>query len=356
MKAMVLTGIRKMEMREMPDPKLKEDTSVLLGIETVGVCGSDVHYYTTGRIGSQIVEYPYRVGHECSGTVKEVGSAVARLKPGDRVAVDPAQSCGQCYQCRIGRPHTCRDLLFLGTPGQGDGCLCEYIVMPEESCCPVGPNTTFEQAAVAEPLSIGVYSVSLSVPMARARIAILGCGPIGMSVLLPALIQGPRSVYVTDKINARLDMARQACATRAGPSPELWTGNPDTDDVVSEITEREPDLLDAVFECCGQQEALDQAVDLLRPGGKLVLIGIPELDRVSFSIDEIRRKEICIQNIRRQNGCVQAAVDLIERGNVDVDSMITHRFTLERSKEAFDLVAGYRDGVMKAMISLEGSS
>ena len=276
--------------------------------------------------------------------MREVGSKVTRVKPGDLVAVDPAAPCGECDQCKCGRPHTCRNLTFLGTPGQGEGCLCDRIVMPEESCFPVPDGVTPEQAAIIEPLSIGVYAVKLSVPMKDARIGILGCGPIGLSVLMPAAVQGAEKIYVTDKIDDRLRVAERAGA--------CWTGNPDREDIVGAVAEREPLLLDAVFECCGQQDALDQAIELLKPGGKLVIVGIPEVDRVSFSIDRLRRHEICVQNVRRQNHSVQEAIDLVAAGGVTVDFMVTHRFPLERTKEAFDMVHDYEDGVVKAIIEV----
>jgi L-iditol 2-dehydrogenase len=341
---MVLTGIREAEIRDVPDPAISADNEVLLDVGAVGVCGSDVHYYTTGRIGSQVVKYPYRVGHEFAGIVRAVGKAVTRLKPGDRVAVDPAMACGHCDQCRAGRMHTCRALRFLGCPGQAEGCLSEQIVMPAECCFPIPDALTLEQAAVVEPLSIGIYALQQSIPLQGARIGILGCGPIGLSVLLPALHHGAERVFVTDRIDARLDIAARAGAH--------WTGNPDKEDVVASITGREPLLLDAVFECCGKQEALDQAVELLKPGGKLMLIGIPEIDRVSFSIDLLRRKELCIQNVRRQNECVEQAIEKVAAGDISVDFMITHRFGLGESKRAFDLVADYGDGVVKAMINV----
>ena len=321
---------------------IEQDTDVLLKVGVVGVCGSDVHYYTTGRIGSQVVTYPYRVGHEFAGTVAAVGPGVTGLQVGDRVAVDPAMSCGACDQCRAGRPHTCRALRFLGCPGQAEGCLSERIVMPAACCFPVQDSTTLEQAAVIEPLSIGVYAVQMSIPLADAKIAILGCGPIGLSVLLAAKAAGVKEIYVTDPIDARREVARSAGA--------VWTGNPDGPDVVTAITGREPLRMDAVFECCGEQDALDQAVDILKPGGKLMLIGIPTVDRISFCIDVMRRKEICIQNVRRQNECMQPALDLVESGRVDVNFMVTHRFGFEDTKQAFDLVAGYEDGVVKAVI------
>jgi len=344
MKAVMLTSLRQMELRDVPEPSIEKQTDVLLKIEMVGVCGSDVHYYETGRIGSQIVEYPFTIGHECSATVKAVGSSVTRVKVGDPVVVDPAVSCHECDQCRQGRENTCYNVRFLGSPGEGGGCLCEYLVMPEECCYPTDGAITFEHAALCEPLSIGVYTVKRAGFQEGANVGILGTGPIGLSVLLAARAQKAGKIYVTDKIDARLKAARGAGA--------VWAGNPDRIDIVSEILAAEPLGLDVVFECCGQQEALDQAFDILKPGGLLVMVGTARQDRVSFDVDKFRRKELSIKYIRRQNHCVQSAIDLIKNGQLDVDFMITHHFPLERTQEAFDLVAGYHDGVIKAMIKV----
>lgn len=346
MRTMLLTGIRKMEIRNLPDPLITSDTGVLIRMTRIGVCGSDIHYYTSGRIGSQVVSYPFPVGHEGAGIVEQTGKAVTRVRPGDRIAIEPAMSCGVCDQCLAGRPHTCRKLKFLGCPGQADGCLSEYIVMPEQSCFLIPDQMDFDQAAISEPLSIGLYSVKQSANLEGASIGILGHGPIGMSVLFAAIIAGAAKIYVTDKIEERLALAKKTGA--------YWTGNPDTGDIVTQIREQEPLLLDAVYECCGQQEAMDQAVALVKPGGKIMIIGIPEFDFWKLPTDIIRRKEVCLQNVRRQNHCVQPALDLINSGKVDVKSMVTHRFPFEKTKEAFDLVADYRDGVMKAMIDIGG--
>ncbi len=344
MKALVLTGIRAMEMREVLAPRVASDTEVLLRLTAVGVCGSDVHYYTSGRIGSQVVQYPFAVGHECAAVVEQVGRGVTRVKPGDRVAVEPAVSCGLCDQCQAGRPHTCRTLRFLGCPGQLPGCLSEFIVMPQACCYPIPDKMTSDEAVLAEPLSIGLYAVRGSVPMRGARIGILGAGPIGLSVLWSAYAAGAAAIYVTDPLNYRLE-----AALRAGAA---WVGNPDRDDVVKAIAEREPLMLDAVFECCGRQSAVDQAVDLLKPGGKLMLVGIPSEERITFSIDKARRKELCLQNVRRQNHCVQAALDMLASGAVRADGFVTHRFPFAEGKTAFDLVDQYRDGVIKAVVEM----
>lgn len=344
MKAVQLTGIRQMELRTVADPVIRRADEVLLRLRAVGVCGSDVHYYTTGRIGSQVVSYPFAVGHEAAGIVEAVGPAVRRLKPGDRVAIDPPVSCHTCDQCRAGRHHTCRNLKYLGCPGQLEGCLSELLVMPEECCFPVPETMTFADAALIEPLSIGVYAVRQSIPMQGAKVGILGMGPIGFSVMLPALAAGAAAVYVTDRIERRAELARAHGA--------CWAGNPEQTDIVAEIAQREPLLLDVVFECCGQQSALDQAMALLKPGGKLMLIGIPEFERYGFSAELGRRRELCLQHVRRQNACVQAALDLVTSGTVDPAFMITHTYPLARTQEAFDLVAGYADGVLKAMVQV----
>jgi len=346
MKAMKLTGIRRMEMMEVPTPEIVNDNDVLIKMRIIGVCGSDVHYYETGRIGGQVVEYPFAVGHEGAGVTEAVGAAVTNVKPGDRIAIEPAMPCGGCDQCRAGRPHTCRKLRFLGCPKQAEGCLSEYIVMPERCCFKVSDKTTFEEAAISEPLAIGVYAVKQSIPMQGVKVGILGAGCIGLSVLLPSKAQGAQRVYVTDKIDSRLELARKAGA--------VWGGNPDKEDVVEKVKELEPGGLDVVFECCGEQEALDQAIEMLKPGGKLLLIGIPPVaERVTFLIDKLRHKEICIQNVRRQNHCVQPTLDMMDRGDFDVGIMVTHRFSFEQTQAAFDLAASYEDGVLKAMIDFK---
>jgi L-iditol 2-dehydrogenase len=343
MKAMKLTGIRQMAMMEVPTPDIVNNNDVLIKMKNIGVCGSDVHYYETGRIGSQVVDYPFAVGHEGSGVVEAVGPAVTHVKPRDRVAIEPAMPCGGCDQCKVGRPHTCRTLRFLGCPKQAEGCLSEYIVMPEASCFKITDKTTLDEAALSEPLAIGVYAVKQSIPMLGAKVGILGAGCIGLSVLLPSIAQGADKIYVTDKIDGRLDLAKKAGA--------VWGGNPDNEDVVKRVNELEPGGLDVVFECCGEQDALDQAIEMLKPGGKLLLIGIPPTaERVTFMIDSLRHKEICIQNVRRQCHCVQPSLDMMDRGDFDVNVMVTHRFPFEQSQAAFDLAASYEDSVLKAMI------
>lgn len=342
MKAMKLTGIRQMDIFDIPEPVLVNAFDVKIKMMAVGVCGSDIHYYTQGQIGSQKVHYPFTVGHEGAGLVVETGCSVERIKPGDIIAIDPAMPCGECDQCLTGRHHTCRKLKFLGCPGQADGCLMEYIVMPETSCFRLSGKLTPDHGSISEPLAIGVYAVKKSGGAKGMSTGILGFGPIGMSVLLASRAKGFGSVYVTDLIKARLDIAIKEGAVR--------TGNPASEDITGKIMDAEPLGLDIIFECCGKQEAFDQAVDLLKPGGKLVVVGIPEFDRWTMNVENTRRKEISVQFIRRQVDCVEETLEMMSKGSVSIKNMVTHRFPFSKTREAYDMVASYRDGVMKAMI------
>jgi L-iditol 2-dehydrogenase len=343
MKTAPLTGIRQFSIRNIQTPVIARPNDVLIRMEAVGICGSDVHYYREGKIGDQIVRYPFTIGHEGAGTVEKTGINVTRVRPGDRIAIDPALSCGECDQCLSGRENTCRNLLFLGCPGQMEGCLSEYIALPEKCCFPIPAAMSFEQATLSEPLAIALYAVERTMNAPGAKVAVLGAGPIGMSVLAALRLHNAGAVYMTDAIDERCALAKKQGAT--------WCGNITSIDPVREISTREPFLLDAVFECCGKPEALRQAIALLKPGGVLAVVGIPDKDECALPMHALRRKEITIKNIRRQNRCTQKAIDLLCASAIDLDALVTHHFTLDQIRQAFDLVAGYRDGVMKAMVA-----
>ncbi|MBN1909594.1 MAG: alcohol dehydrogenase catalytic domain-containing protein [Pirellulales bacterium] len=344
MRTAYLTALRQIEIREESRPELRGQGDVLVRIERVGVCGSDVHYWAEGRIGNDLVRYPATLGHECAGTVAEVGSRVTTVRPGDRVVIDPAMTCGQCDQCKAGREHTCRDCQFMGCTGQAPGAAADYRVLPESNCYPVPPSMSLDEAALVEPLSIGLYAVRLASPRPGARMAVLGTGPIGLCVLLCAKALDECDVAATDRIDSRLDVAR-ACGAD-------WTGNPTAQDVVADLQARAPLGLDVVFECSGDPACIDQAIELLGPGGTLVLVGIPPTERVDFDIHAARRKELVLKNVRRQNHSIRPVIDLLAQGRLDPGRLVTHHFPLAQIQNAFELVAGYHEGVIKAMVDL----
>lgn len=344
MKAAFFTALRRVELREVPEPKLVQPDDVLLRIDRVGVCGSDVHYYTHGNVGPQGLTYPAPVGHECSGTVLEVGPEVIGLRPGDRVAVDPAIVCGKCDQCRTGRLNTCRNIRFMGCPNQAPGALAEYSVMPAENCLVLPESVSLDEGALLEPLSIGLHAVRLGEVCPAARIAVLGAGPIGLSVLACAKATAPCTVYVTDPLEYRLEAAKQCGAD--------WTGHPRRTSVVGEILQCDPRGLDLVFECSGDPACINQAQELLAPGGILVMVGIPEDLSIRFDVHAMRVKELTFKNVRRQKGCLAPVIRLVAEHRIDTRPFLTHRFSLVEVREAFELVAGYRDEVIKALLDL----
>jgi L-iditol 2-dehydrogenase len=345
MKQVVLTGIKKMAIMDIPNPSIVNPNEVKIKMSTIGVCGSDIHYYAEGKIGSQVVEYPFPVGHECSGIIEEIGENVKNVRVGDLVVVDPSVHCGQCDQCLAGRPHTCRNNRFLGCPGQLDGCLAEYIVMPDFTCFPVTGKMNPVQAALIEPLTIGVYTVKLAqIQKKETAVGIFGAGPIGLSVLFKLLADGIEDITMIEPLDYRLIRANEIGAR--------YLVNPGFDNVEEIVKNKHELLLDVVFEASGEQDAVTNAVKILKPGGKLVLVGIPPSAQYTFNMDLMRRKELTIINVRRQNNCVEEAIELVISGKIDVEQMVTHHFSLEETEKAFEIVEGYKDGAIKAMINL----
>jgi threonine dehydrogenase-like Zn-dependent dehydrogenase len=220
--------------------------------------------------------------------------------------------------------------------------LCEFVVVPERNCHLLPDGLTFEEGVLVEPLSVALHGMKMAGEPAPDSIAVLGAGAIGLSVLKVARAAGVRTVYMTDKLEDRLKAARRAGAD--------WAGNPDLEDIVEAIGGRSPGQVDAVFECCGDQSALDEAVRLLRPGGQLIIIGIPAVDRVSFDIHALRRRELSLHNVRRQRDLIRNSIDLIKDKKVAVASLATHKFALEDAGKAFELAAGYGDGVIRAIV------
>jgi L-iditol 2-dehydrogenase len=340
MKAIFLTGQRQAQLREIPEPELQDANSVILKTRIAGICGSDLHYFISETVGGEKVPYPTIVGHECSAEVAKVGSEVKGIKPGDLVAVEPSISCGVCDQCLAGRFNTCRKIKFLGHPGEIDGCFAEYFVMPAKNLFPLLPHLSPEEAMLAEPLSIALQAFNLANLDNSSKVGVLGTGPIGLSLIMLLKLHGFGAIYATDRSESRVEAALKAGAS--------WAANVEQEDILSEILIRQPLGLEAVFEVSGDQEAIDQAVELVKPGGKIIQVGIPIPERISYRIARLRRKEVTIINSRRQNKCMEKALELISQKKINIAWLLTHRFKPEQAQEAFTTAADRLDGVLKA--------
>ena len=343
MKAARLYGPGDFRMDDIPVP-VAGPGQVLLQILTVGVCGSGVHYFLDGGIGDDKIEEPFVIGHEFSARIAALGPGVDGPPVGTRVAVEPAISCGVCELCLAGHPNLCENILFASTPPT-QGALQEYMVHPAELCFPIPDSIDDAEGAALEPLGIGLHAVALAKLHPGDVVAILGCGPIGLLTLQVARISGARAAYVTDLVPERLAMADRFGATASFKADE---GDP-----VSWILEQTGGRgVDVAFETAWADETVAHAAEVARKGGKLIMGGIPREDVAMFPAHAVRRKGLTIKYVRRMKHTYPRAIAIVRDGLVDLASLITHRFALEKAAEAYRLVASYKDGVMKAVIEV----
>jgi len=341
MRAVVLTAPRQMHLEERPVPTIADD-EVLVRVEAVGVCGSDVHYWRDGRIGDRVVTQPLVLGHEFAGRVAEVGSAVRGWRPGDRVAVDPTVPCGRCHFCRQGLVHVCPQVNFSGTPPT-DGGYAEFFAAGPANLHRLPGEVSFAEGAMVEPLAVAVHAVGLARIQPGESAVVLGAGCIGLTVLQVARDRGAQVVLLSEPLPAR-----RALAGKLGAEEVI-------DPQVSDPVERARELTDGlgpdvVFECAGALETPQHALDICRARGRVVWVGIPPGDTVPLNIHEARRKELSILMARRFLATYPQAIEMVGSGRVDVASLVTHRFGLAETEAAFVLVDTYGDGVVKALI------
>jgi L-iditol 2-dehydrogenase len=343
MRAALLHGIRDIRLEALPRP-IPGPGEVLLKVASVGVCGSDVHYYEEGRIGDAVVTAPIIMGHEFSAWIAELGPGVEGLEIGALVAVEPAIQCGECESCLHGHPNLCPDVRFCGTPPI-DGVFAEYTVMPAENCFPLPEGIGPVEGAMLEPLGIAIHTVDLAHLKPGQTVAVLGAGPIGLLTAAVAKAGGASQIYMTEPLAYRRAFAMDYAADVAL--------NPDGMDVVAEIMRLTGGRgVDVAFEAAGAPETPDQAAAVTRPGGKVVIAGIPSDDTMTMTASTARRKGLTIKLVRRMKHTYPRAIRMVHKGMLDVKSPATHLFPLERITEAFELVVAYDDGVLRALIQV----
>ena len=343
-----LYGIRDLRLEELPIPT-PGPGEVLLRVAAVGVCGSDVHYFLEGRIGDAVVTGPLILGHEFSAQVAELGpqahsGRVGGLEIGQLVAVEPGISCGRCEPCRHGHPNLCPDVRYCGTPPI-DGVFAEYAVMPAENCYPLPQGFGQAEGALLEPLGIAIHSVDLAHLKAGQTVAVLGAGPIGLLIAAVARAAGAGEVFVTEPLAYRRQFALDYVADAA-----LDPGDTDVTAEILRLTGGRG--VDVAFEAAGAAETIQQAVDVACTGGKVLLVGIPSDDRMTLKVSTARHKGLVLKPVFRMKHTYPRAIRLVQTGMVDVKPLATHLFPLERIVEAFELVTGYKDGVLRAVIQV----
>jgi len=313
-----LRGVGDLAVEERPDPT-PSPHEVLVRVVSVGVCGSDVHYFEHGRIGSHVVDSPLVLGHEASGEVVGVGSAVTRLAAGQRVSIEPGVPDFSCSQCLAGRYNLCEDMRFFATPPI-DGAFAELVTVHELFAHPVPDTLSDDAAALLEPLSVGLWACRRGGVGAGSRVLVTGAGPVGLMAAQSALALGAASVAVTD-VNAH----RLAIAEELGVSAALD---------VSSTPVSETDLrVDVLLECSGQQAATADAIRVVQPAGHVVLVGMGG-DEMVLPVSRIQERELTVTGTFRYAHTWPTAIALGASGRVQLDRLVTGHYGLDDVREA----------------------
>jgi L-iditol 2-dehydrogenase len=324
MKSVRLHGVGDLQVHEEPAPVAGAGEK-LIRVKAVGLCGSDLHWFSQAGIGDARLERPLVLGHEFS----------AVTEAGQRVAVDPAIPCEECEFCRAGHPNLCPTVRFAGH-GAVDGALREWIAWPTRLLYPLPAALSDSDGAMLEPLGVALHAVDLGKLRPGMTVGVFGCGPIGLLALQMARLAGAAEIYATDLYPHRLEAARSMGATAV-----FQAGGEEAAQILAATQGRG---VDVAFEAAGENPAVEAAVNTAKPCGRVVLIGIPSDDRVSFSASIARRKGLTIAMVRRMKLTYPRAIDLVAKGLVDVRSVVTHTFPLSAFSQAFE-VAVKREGI-----------
>lgn len=345
-KAAYMHGTDKMIIKEIDVPEI-EKNQVLVQLEYVGICGSDVHYYHSGRCGSYEVDLSedFMLGHECAGTVVEIGEDVTSLQVGDRVALEPGITCGTCEFCKAGKYNLCPDVVFLATPPV-QGCYEEYIAFPENMCFKLPENVSTKEGALIEPLSVGFHAANQGNVQVGDTVVILGGGCIGLVTLLSCKAHGAGQIILADIVDARLEKAKELGATHVINSREL--------DVKKEIARLTGGRgVDIVFETAGSPVTIAQTPFLVCKGGTIVMVGISAQEEINYNFAQIMDKEATIKSVFRYRNIYPKAIAAVASGAIDVNNIVTHEFDLEHIQEAFEEAVNNKTDLVKAVIKIK---
>ena len=313
MRTIRLHGPGDLRLQEEPRPQ-SGPGETLIRVKAVGICGSDLHWFSEAGIGDARLQKPLILGHEFAGVI------AAGPRQEQRVVVDPAIPCHTCEYCLQGNPNLCEDVRFAGH-GLEDGALRDYIAWPEDCLYSLPDSLSDADGVMLEPLGVAIHAVDLAHLKVGMSVGVFGCGPIGLLVIQMAHLVGASYIYVTEPVSHRL-------RTAIGLGAREWTPG---------------QAVDVAFEVAGENAAVEDAYTAVKPGGRVLLVGIPADDRTSFQASVARRKGLTIKLVRRMKFTYPRAIQLVESGKVDVRSLVTHRLPLEQAQEAFR-IAQRREG------------
>lgn len=343
MKVAVMLGIGKMgfEERDIPQPK---DDEVLVKLEYVGICGSDLHYYESGAIGDYVVKPPFVLGHEPGGTVVEVGKNVTHLKVGDRVALEPGKTCGHCEFCKTGRYNLCPDVVFFATPPV-DGVFQEYVAHEAGLCFKLPDNVSTMEGALIEPLAVGFHAARQGGAQAGQVAVVTGAGCIGLVSMMALKAMGVSKVYSVDVMDKRLDKALELGAD--------GVINGSREDAVKKVMELTGGMgCDLVIETAGTEITTRQAVQMTKKGATIVLVGYSKTGEIKMPISLALDKELTFKTVFRYRHIYPMAIDAVASGRVNLKGIVTNEFALDNIQEAMDESVNNKADIVKAVVKI----
>lgn len=343
MKVAVMLGVGKMGFEEREIPTVKEN-EVLVKLEYVGICGSDLHYYETGAIGDYVVKPPFVLGHEPGGTVVEVGKAVKHLKVGDRVALEPGKTCGHCEFCKTGRYNLCPDVVFFATPPV-DGVFQEYVAHEADLCFKLPDKVSTLEGALIEPLAVGFHAAIQGDAHIGQKAVVMGAGCIGLVSMMALKARGVSEVYVVDIMENRLEKAMELGAT--------GVINGAKEDVIKKVNELTKGAgMDLVIETAGTKITTRQAIQIAKKGANIVLVGYSKSGEMTLPMSLVLDKELTFKTVFRYRHIYPMAIDAVAQGKVNLKGIVTDIFDLDDAQKAMDYSISNKADIVKAVIRI----
>lgn len=343
MKVAVMQGIGKMGFEERDIPKAKDD-EVLVKLEYVGICGSDLHYYETGAIGDYVVEPPFVLGHEPGGIVVEAGKNVKHLKVGDRVALEPGKTCGHCEFCKTGRYNLCPDVVFFATPPV-DGVFQQYVAHEADLCFKLPDHVSTLEGALIEPLAVGFHAAIQGDAHLGQKAVVMGAGCIGLVSMMALKARGVSEVYVVDIMEKRLEKAMEL-----GAAGVINGAKEDVLERVRELTEGAG--MDLVIETAGTEITTRQAIQMAKKGSNIVLVGYSKSGEMTLPMSLVLDKELTFKTVFRYRHIYPMAIDAVASGKVNLKGIVTNIFDLDDVQEAMDHSVNHKADIVKAVIRI----
>ena len=343
MKTAVMLGIGKMGFEERPIP-VPKDNEVLVKLEYVGICGSDLHYYETGAIGDYVVKPPFVLGHEPGGTVVEVGKDVKHLNVGDRVALEPGKTCGHCEFCKTGNYNLCPDVVFFATPPV-DGVFQEYVAHEAALCFKLPDNVSTMEGALIEPLAVGFHAAIQGGAKAGQTAVVMGAGCIGLVTMMALKAMGVSRVFVVDIMEKRLQKALEL-----GADGVINASQTDAVEEVKKLTDGRG--CDLAVETAGTQINAVQTIHMTKKGAAIVLVGYSKSGEMTLPMSLALDKELTFKTVFRYRHIYPMAIDAVAAGKVNLKGIVTDVFDLDDVQNAMDHSVNNKADIVKAVIRI----